>query len=94
MTETTTKKDYGFFIICLVVLILIVAAWVYTRNELKDLEPTVRGTFGDMFGSVNALFSGLAFAGIIVTILLQRKELALQRQDNERPPHRKIHKMH
>jgi hypothetical protein len=34
-----------------------------------------------MFGVVNALFSGLAFAGIIFTILLQRKELKYQREE-------------
>jgi hypothetical protein len=38
-----------------------------------------RGQFGDMFGAVNALFSGLAFSGIIFTIILQRRELELQR---------------
>ena len=37
-----------------------------------------RGQFGDMFGAINALFSGLAFAGLIITILLQRKELSAQ----------------
>jgi hypothetical protein len=42
-----------------------------------------RGQFGDQFGAVNALFSGLAFAGVIVTILLQREELQLQRQELE-----------
>lgn len=41
------------------------------------------GSFGDSFGSLNALFSGLAFAGLVVTLLLQRKELALQRVDLE-----------
>ena len=35
----------------------------------------IRGTFGDMFGAVNALFSGLAFAGIIITLYFQRIEL-------------------
>ncbi len=39
------------------------------------------GTFGDQFGAANALFSGLAFAGLIVTILLQRRDLRLQRKD-------------
>lgn len=34
-----------------------------------------------MFGSVNALFSGLALAGIIFTILLQRLELKYQRDE-------------
>lgn len=42
-----------------------------------------RGQFGDMFGAVNALFSGLAFAGVIIAILLQRKELELQREELE-----------
>lgn len=42
-----------------------------------------RGTFGDMFGAVNALFSGLAFAALIYTVLLQRYELSLQRKELE-----------
>ena len=41
----------------------------------------VRGTFGDQFGAVNALFSGLAFTGLIYTIILQRRDLKLQRDD-------------
>ena len=40
-----------------------------------------RGTFGDLFGSVNALFSGLALLGIIATILLQQKELSLSTRE-------------
>ena len=40
-----------------------------------------RGTFGDMFGAVNSLFSGLAFAGVITAIILQMKELKLQRTE-------------
>ncbi|MEM7602430.1 MAG: hypothetical protein AAF357_13555 [Verrucomicrobiota bacterium] len=43
-----------------------------------------RGQFGDMFGGLNALFSGLAFAGVVYAILLQRKELALQREEMRR----------
>jgi len=61
--------------------VLIISAWIYTYYQLKDLDPNIRGTFGDMFGSINALFSGLALAGIIITILLQQKELRLQRQE-------------
>lgn len=34
-----------------------------------------RGQFGDLFGAVNALFSGFAFAGVLITIWLQNKEL-------------------
>jgi hypothetical protein len=43
-----------------------------------------RGQFGDMFGAVNAFFSGLALVGIVYNIMLQRKELRLQRQELER----------
>ncbi|MBZ9731673.1 hypothetical protein LB467_18470 [Salegentibacter sp. JZCK2] len=37
------------------------------------------GTFGDTFGALNAIFSGLALAGVIVTILIQKQELQNQR---------------
>lgn len=43
-----------------------------------------RGLFGDMFGAVNALFSGLAFAGIVFTLIQQRKQNALSASENER----------
>lgn len=33
------------------------------------------GTFGDFFGALNTLFAGLAFAGLIVTIRQQSKDL-------------------
>jgi len=41
------------------------------------------GQFGDMFGGLNAFFSGLAFLGIVYTIFLQREELGLQRKELE-----------
>lgn len=39
-----------------------------------------RGQFGDLFGVVNALFSGLAFAGLIITIRQQHIDLKYQYQ--------------
>lgn len=47
-------------------------------------EPTNRGLFGDMFGALNALFSGLAFAGIVYTLIQQRAQSALDASANER----------
>src|SRR5690606_1007550 len=41
----------------------------------------VMGITGDAFGAINALFSGLAFSGLIYAILLQKEELELQRQE-------------
>lgn len=57
----------------------VVLAWGLVWVFLLPLED--RGTIGDMFGVVNALFSGLAFAGIIFTVLLQSRELQLQRRE-------------
>ncbi len=66
-------------IIFLVMIIIVLTCCFIAYLLLKDSED--RGTFGDMFGSVNAIFSGLAFAGLIYTILLQKEELGLQRTE-------------
>lgn len=42
---------------------------------------TTRAQFGDMCGAVNVVFSGLALAGVICAILLQREDLEIQRQE-------------
>jgi hypothetical protein len=39
------------------------------------------GAFGAAFGAVNALFSGLALAGVVVALLLQTRELQYLRQE-------------
>ena len=66
-------------ILAKIVIILWLVAWIVALLY-KDTW-TERGQLGDMFGAVNALFSGLAFAGIIYTILLQRVELKAQRKE-------------
>jgi len=37
--------------------------------------------FGDSYGAINTLFSGLAFLGVIYAIILQQKELELTRKE-------------
>lgn len=61
--------------------VIIVWALTFLLFFMSDSEK--RGQFGDMFGAVNALFSGLAFAGLIITLILQRRELSLQRDELE-----------
>jgi uncharacterized membrane protein YciS (DUF1049 family) len=63
----------------------IVAAWLVLGlcPFLVFNSDVGRGTFGDMFGAVNALFSGFALAGVVCAILLQREELQLQRAELE-----------
>lgn len=63
-----------------VVCVLIFWSLTFLLFFLYDDSQT-RGQFGDMFGAVNALFSGLAFAGLILTLVLQKTELSLQRRE-------------
>jgi hypothetical protein len=63
----------GFLVVTLWVINLVV---VYCWPE--------RGTFGDMFGAVNALFTGLAFAAVIYAILIQRHEVGLLKKELSR----------
>lgn len=44
-------------------------------------SPQAPGEAGDMFGVLTSWFSGLAFAGLISTLLMQRQELEYQRQE-------------
>ncbi|WP_394651766.1 hypothetical protein [uncultured Acinetobacter sp.] len=51
---------------------------VLGKNDWSSL-----GTFGDTYGALNTLFSGLAFAVLILSLFLQRKELEAQRIELE-----------
>jgi hypothetical protein len=62
-----------------IVLVLWLGTWGFGTYFFDNWQE--RGQFGDLFGSVNALFSGLAFLGLIYTIRLQGQELSLQREE-------------
>lgn len=74
--NTLDEKElwlWTFFIIATLVVFIWWLFWYFVNNMEE------RWTFWDMFGAINALFSGLALAGIIYTMLLQKQELRLQR---------------
>ena len=54
---------------------------IYLTWPISNLSINSSGVFGDSFGLLTSLFSGLAFAGLIITIVMQRDELALQREE-------------
>jgi len=72
--QKADEPTYRFLVAAVAFVILL---WAGSGVVLYDLQE--RGTFGDMFGAANALFSGLAFAALVYTINLQRTELRLQR---------------
>ncbi len=77
--EAQSLSRYVFvgFLAVLVVIAITAVGIPYFFD--KPLEGP--GEFGDMFGGVNAIFSELAFIGVIWAILLQKEELGLQRQE-------------
>lgn len=58
-------------------LLLVSVLWIL--NLLFVSGRAKPGEFGDMFGAVNAFFSGLAFAGVVLAIILQGKEMTASR---------------
>ena len=68
-----------FGIICLITFLgVLIYPLIIGHFFHSSLE---RGLAGDMYGVLNTLFSGLAFAGIIITIIMQMKELELTRDE-------------
>jgi hypothetical protein len=56
-------------------------AVIYPMVVYSVTDSTKAGIFGDTFGAFNAFFAGLAFLGVIYTILLQTKQLDIQSQE-------------
>ena len=79
------KSHRSIYILAALLLIALVSHILYS-SILWHFIPQAqdRGLFGDMFGAMNALFSGLAFAGIIYTILMQRSEFSMNVSTSER----------
>lgn len=83
-------KTKAIFWAAVCIVIIVCVAYFLLFYFLIPVNMEERGQFGDMFGFIGALFSGLAFAGLIVTMLQQREDLQnqkdeinLQRQDLE-----------
>lgn len=71
------KLSNKFIIAASIVCGVWLGSFIVIYYEFGDWA--TRGQVGDMFGVVNSLFSGLAFAGLIITLIFQRNDLHLQR---------------
>ena len=74
------KKYWQYYTVLIIVLTyaLVLIGITYPITE-QSIEKS--GMLGDSFGILTALFSGLAFAGIIISIKMQSKELKLTRKE-------------
>jgi hypothetical protein len=73
----------GILAACVIVIVVLAYAGfvLYVSWPISFGNIDKAGVFGDSFGLLTSLFSGLAFAGIIFTVFLQSKELKLQRDE-------------
>lgn len=75
------KSNLKLSAIILTAILIVGVFWSWNYHSFNNIDNSPQGEFGDKFGVVNALFSGLAFAGIIITIYLQMSELKEQRKE-------------
>lgn len=67
------------FILVLILFYLFWSEWLpHTPHFPSDLSLEQKGQYGDSFGILNSLFTGLGFAGLILTILIQQIQLKNQ----------------
>lgn len=60
-----------------------IASFIYgSLDDARNMDKI--GQFGDSAGAINALFSGLAFAGVIITILIQNYDSKKESESSNR----------
>jgi hypothetical protein len=84
------NKEYPHIGAALVFVIIVVSIWMaylYVAFQALRAAPPAGisgfGQFGDTIGAINALFTGLALAGLVYTALLQHEQIQTQRQELE-----------
>ena len=72
-----------FAAVLAVALLIGIIPWLAfsVKPAWAERFPDKAGLWGDSFGFVNAILSALAFAGVLVTLWMQRRELQLQREE-------------
>lgn len=75
----------GKLLLAVAVILVVIAVYarilIYLTAPGSEVSLPNAGLFGDSFGMLNAAFSGLAFAGLVIAILMQREELQLQGEE-------------
>lgn len=82
----TTKRGTALnAFLVLVCLGTPLGAWLWFDSSIRNWFGTLqeRGLYGDQFGALNTLFSGLACSGIVFTLYLTYRQLHLQHRDFE-----------
>lgn len=64
-----------------VLLVLTIAYYPILKHCFGFTKLESAAQFGDQYGALNCFISGLAFIGLVLTLLMQREDLNLQRKE-------------
>ena len=83
-SQLMKTKTIILFIISLIIIILIFLIWLYADHWMKFVFGKFISdkAFGNIFNALGSLFTALAFAGLIITILIQRQDSNDQKRIN------------
>jgi hypothetical protein len=76
-TYLRRKTNIWFYLV--IAIVIMALYYLIIRCTIPDVQH--RGLFGDTFGAISALFSGGALIGVIISLFIQREELAINREE-------------
>lgn len=79
-------KYVSIFSLVIIIWLIFMFIMFWSANDFEfSLSPSTSleslGVFGDSFNILTSLFTGLAFAGVIISVILQTKELEATREE-------------
>lgn len=75
------RKVRALDLLITVLVVVVLFSIPILLHQYLGIKGESLGVYGDFFGSINTFVSALAFAGLIYTIILQRADLRLQREE-------------
>ncbi len=85
MTARASQSlDLGKLTVIAVVFLILgiwIGAWWWASSPSSFIKGLTSQPLADIFSSVNALFAGLACAGVLITIYIQMRELTVTAED-------------
>jgi hypothetical protein len=81
MTNTTSFTK--IFTTAIFVVVSIIFLYGYILFDVFKGDWAKSGVFGDSFGAINSLFSSLAFCGLVLSLIDQRRDMHEQRVFND-----------
>lgn len=79
------KKNYIFTIPFTIIILIYFGFMTYIIHKVSETDTlSSLGSFGDSFGILNALFSGLGFSGLLITLFYQQRQINSQENETKK----------